>query len=94
MAAGSAIGLICNIVGYGTVLLGLLGLLRVNLGNLLVGGAVTGVVIGIAAQQTLGNFFAGLVLLFARPYVPGPAGQGPHRRDGRPVRGHDPRLPA
>ena len=28
-------------------------------------------VIGIAAQQTLGNFFAGLVLLFARPYVAG-----------------------
>jgi len=46
-------------------------LLRVNLGNLLVGGAITGVVVGIAAQQTLGNFFAGLVLLFARPYVPG-----------------------
>jgi len=48
-----------------------LALLRVNLGNLLVGGAVTGVIVGIAAQQTLGNFFAGLVLLFARPYVPG-----------------------
>jgi small-conductance mechanosensitive channel len=43
----------------------------VNLANLLVGGAVTGVVVGIAAQQTLGNFFAGLVLLFARPYIPG-----------------------
>jgi small-conductance mechanosensitive channel len=71
VAAGSAVRLICVIVGYGTVLLGLLALLRVNLGNLLVGGAVTGVVVGIAAQQTLGNFFAGLVLLFARPYVPG-----------------------
>ena len=71
VAAGSAIRLICTIVGYGTVLLGVLALLRVNLGNLLVGGAVTGVVIGIAAQQTLGNFFAGLVLLFARPFVPG-----------------------
>ncbi len=70
-AAGSAISLVCNIVGYITVFLGLLSLLRVNLGNLLVGGAVTGVVIGIAAQQTLGNFFAGLVLLFARPFVPG-----------------------
>ena len=32
---------------------------------------VTGVVIGIAAQQTLGNFFAGLVLMFARPFVVG-----------------------
>jgi small-conductance mechanosensitive channel len=71
MAAASAIRLICIIVGYVTVGLGLLALLQVNLGNLLVGGAVTGVVIGIAAQQTLGNFFAGLVLLFARPYVPG-----------------------
>lgn len=71
VSAASAIRLICIIVGYITVALGLLGLLNVDLGNLLVGGAVTGVVIGIAAQQTLGNFFAGLVLLFARPYVPG-----------------------
>lgn len=71
VSAASAIRLICMIVGYLTVGLGLLGLLNVDLGNLLVGGAVTGVVIGIAAQQTLGNFFAGLVLLFARPYVPG-----------------------
>ena len=71
VSAASAIRLICVIVGYVTVGLGLLGLLNVDLGNLLVGGAVTGVVIGIAAQQTLGNFFAGLVLLFARPYVPG-----------------------
>ncbi|MDQ2837585.1 MAG: mechanosensitive ion channel family protein [Actinomycetota bacterium] len=71
VAASSAVRLICRIVGYAMVLLGLLELLRVDLGNLLVGGAVTGVVVGIAAQQTLGNFFAGLVLLFARPYIPG-----------------------
>ena len=71
VAASSAVRLICRIIGYATVILGLLALLRVNLGNLLVGGAVTGVVVGIAAQQTLGNFFAGMVLLFARPYVPG-----------------------
>lgn len=71
VAAGSAIRMVASIIGYGTVLLGLLELLRVDLGNLLVGGAVTGVVVGIAAQQTLSNFFAGLVLLFARPFVPG-----------------------
>jgi small-conductance mechanosensitive channel len=70
-AAASAVRLVCLIVGYLTVGLGLLGLLQVDLGNLLVGGAVTGVVIGIAAQQTLSNFFAGLVLFFARPYTPG-----------------------
>ena len=71
IATGSAIRVICFIAGYAAVGLGLLALLRVHIGNLLVGGAVTGVVIGIAAQQTLGNFFAGVVLLFARPYVPG-----------------------
>jgi len=29
------------------------------------------VILGIAAQQALANVFAGLVLLFARPYTPG-----------------------
>ena len=71
VAAGSAIRLVCLIVGYLTLGLGALSVLQVSLGNLLVGGAVTGVVLGIAAQQTLSNFFAGLVLLFSRPYVPG-----------------------
>src|SRR3954463_8902451 len=32
------------------------------------GGAVTAVVFGLAAQQTLGNLFAGTVLLSARPF--------------------------
>lgn len=35
---------------------------------LLVGGAFTAVVVGLAAQQTLGNLFAGMVLLTARPF--------------------------
>jgi small conductance mechanosensitive channel len=32
------------------------------------GGAFTAVVLGLAAQQTLGNVFAGIVLLSARPF--------------------------
>jgi small conductance mechanosensitive channel len=36
--------------------------------TLLVGGAFTAVIIGLAAQQTLGNLFAGMVLLSARPF--------------------------
>jgi len=36
--------------------------------TLAVGGAITAVVIGLAAQQTLGNLFAGTVLLSARPF--------------------------
>ncbi len=71
LAVGAAIRLGCLIVGYLTVAFGVLGMLQVDVGGLLVGGAVTGVIIGIAAQQTLGNFFAGLVLLFTRPYEPG-----------------------
>ncbi len=70
-AAASALRTLCLIIGMGVVVLGTLELLDVDLRSLLVGGAVTGVVVGIAAQHSLGNFFAGLVLLFARPYVPG-----------------------
>lgn len=36
--------------------------------TLAVGGAATAVVLGLAAQQTFGNLFAGLVLLSARPF--------------------------
>ena len=41
---------------------------RIDVKQLLVGGAVTGVLLGIAAQQALANLFAGLVLLFAHPF--------------------------
>jgi|ERR1700722_10805419 len=43
-------------------------LLQVPIGQLVLGGAVAGVLLGIAAQQSLGNLFAGLVLLFAHPF--------------------------
>jgi small-conductance mechanosensitive channel len=36
--------------------------------TLAVGGAITAVVIGLAAQQTLGNLIAGMVLIAARPF--------------------------
>jgi small conductance mechanosensitive channel len=36
--------------------------------ELTVGGAATAVLIGLAAQQTIGNLFAGTVLLSARPF--------------------------
>ena len=49
-------------------ILGALGVAGVNPAALAVGGAFTAIVLGLAAQQTLGNFFAGLVLLTARPF--------------------------
>jgi small-conductance mechanosensitive channel len=36
--------------------------------DLAIGGAFTAVVVGLAAQQTLGNVFAGMVLFSARPF--------------------------
>ena len=50
------------------ILLVALNLLGRPVGQLVVGGAVTGVLLGIAAQQSLANLFAGMVLLFARPF--------------------------
>jgi small-conductance mechanosensitive channel len=70
-AAGTTVKLLITLVGYLIILLAVLGMLSVPLGHLLVGGAITGVVVGIAAQQSLGNIFAGLMLLLARPYVIG-----------------------
>jgi small-conductance mechanosensitive channel len=70
-AAGTTVRLLITLFGYLIILLSTLGMLAVPLGHLLVGGAITGVVVGIAAQQSLGNIFAGLMLLLARPYVIG-----------------------
>ena len=61
----------CLLVGYLVVFFGALGALNVPIERLLVGGAVTGVIVGIAAQQSLGNLFAGLLLLITRPFAIG-----------------------
>lgn len=65
------LGLVISCVGYVIVLTSALTVLGVDMSGLLLGGALTGVVVGIAAQQTLGNFFAGLVLLIIRPFSVG-----------------------
>ena len=64
-----------GVLRYAAVLISLfillvltLELIGVSPRQLVVGGAVTGVLLGIAAQQSLANLFAGLVLLFARPF--------------------------
>jgi small-conductance mechanosensitive channel len=70
-SAAATVRLLALLFGYVVVLIALFGLLNMPLGHLLVGGAITGVVVGIAAQQSLGNVFAGLVLLLARPFTIG-----------------------
>jgi small-conductance mechanosensitive channel len=69
-----------GVTQYALVLVGVfaslvitLDLAKVEIEQLILGGAVTGVLLGIAAQQTLANLFAGMVLLFARPFRVGDA---------------------
>lgn len=63
--------ILCLLCGYILVVLGALSLLHVPLGHLLLGGVLTGVILGIAAQQVLANVFAGIMILFARPFAIG-----------------------
>jgi small-conductance mechanosensitive channel len=56
------------IIGAFITLVITLDLLGVPVTQLVVGGALTSVFVGIAAQQSLSNVFAGLVLLFAHPF--------------------------
>ena len=65
------LALLVSVIGYLLVLMAALGALEVPVGRLLLGGALTGIILGIAAQQSLGNFFAGIVLLTVRPFSVG-----------------------
>ncbi len=56
---------------YACLVLALLTMVGVNPSGLLVGGAIAGVIIGAAAQSSLGNFFAGILLMLARPFEVG-----------------------
>jgi small-conductance mechanosensitive channel len=66
--SGGAVSVFVSLVGYVIVLFVGLGLLGVPLEHLLLGGVLTSVIVGIAAQQALGNVFAGIVLLLTRPF--------------------------
>jgi len=59
-----------SIVLFGAILTLTIGLalFKVPVGQLILGGALTTILIGIAAQQSLSNIFAGLVLLLSRPF--------------------------
>jgi small-conductance mechanosensitive channel len=56
------------LVGSLVTLVFTLQLLKIPIGQLVLGGAITGILIGIAAQQTMANLFAGIVLLLSRPF--------------------------
>jgi small-conductance mechanosensitive channel len=70
-SAASALSVLVTFLGYVVAVFVGLDILAVQVQHLLIGGALTGVVLGIALQQVLGNVFAGLVLLFVRPFAVG-----------------------
>jgi small-conductance mechanosensitive channel len=53
---------------YTVAVLAAVGLFTQNLGGLLVGAGFLGIVVGMAARQTLGAVLAGFVLMFSRPF--------------------------
>ena len=67
-ATAGTVGFLVRLV---TILVAVIVALRVagiQARTLALGGAFTAVILGLAAQQTLGNLFAGTVLLSARPF--------------------------
>jgi small-conductance mechanosensitive channel len=70
-SAGAAVRLVTTGVGYLIIICAELGLLDVSIDHLLVGAGLAGIVLGIAAQQSLGNVFASVVLLLAKPFTVG-----------------------
>lgn len=87
-SAASVVRLLVTLAGVVVVLLVTLGMLRIDASQLLLGGAITGVVIGIAAQQSLGNMFAGIVLLVAHPFKAGDHVRVKTGSLGGPFEGH------
>jgi small conductance mechanosensitive channel len=62
------VGFLIRLVFVGLAVLVALRIAGLDLRTLAVGGAFTAVIVGLAAQQTLGNLIAGTVLLSARPF--------------------------
>jgi small-conductance mechanosensitive channel len=60
-----------NIAILLVVVSGLLTLWGLDLSGLLVGAGVLGIVLGLAARQTLGSIFAGIVLMISQPFTVG-----------------------
>jgi small conductance mechanosensitive channel len=67
-ASAGTVGFLMRLVTLAVALLVALSIAQVSPTALVAGGAFTAVIVGLAAQQTLGNLFAGLVLVSARPF--------------------------
>ena len=67
-ATAGTFGFLIRLLTVGIALIIALNVGGASFQSLAVGGAFTAVILGLAAQQTLGNVIAGMVLLTARPF--------------------------
>jgi small conductance mechanosensitive channel len=67
-ATAGTVGFVIRLLTVAVALVVALSIAGVNSRTLALGGAFTAVIVGLAAQQTLGNVIAGTVLLSARPF--------------------------
>jgi small conductance mechanosensitive channel len=67
-ASAGTVGFVIRLVTVALAVVVALGIVGIEPRTLALGGAFTAVILGLAAQQTLGNMFAGTVLLSARPF--------------------------
>jgi small-conductance mechanosensitive channel len=68
---GAALQFILLLFGYLAVLITALDRLGIPVGRILLGSAVLGIILGVAAQQALANFFASIVLIISHPFTVG-----------------------
>lgn len=67
-ATAGTVGFLIRLATLAITLILALWIAKVSPSTILAGSAFTAVILGLAAQQTLGNLFAGMVLLSARPF--------------------------
>jgi small conductance mechanosensitive channel len=67
-STAGTVGFLIRLITLGLTVLVALRLAGLRPQTLAVGGAITAVIFGLGAQQTLGNLIAGTVLLSARPF--------------------------
>lgn len=68
---GGPIAKIFALIAAAVLVVFLLGTAGINVTGVLVGAGFLGIVVGIASQATLGNLFAGIMLMVSRPFKKG-----------------------
>lgn len=59
------------LIGYVIILFLVLSIFQINLTGALIGAGFLGIVVGLASQSTLGNMFAGITMMAAKPFAIG-----------------------